>query len=174
MLSMSMRGFCRLRFGPWSVVGVQVSGSVLFGFPLTNASTTRRSDQTRLVSPRLSLGPAEPCQRNFWESFTTTPPPHSLPPLLRPQSTMESSRIFVRGLPPKFSDDEVRKHFSKFPVTDVRFFPARRFAFVGYKTEEDAKKAVSYFNKSFIRLCKIFVEIARPVSPSAALAWPRS
>jgi RNA recognition motif-containing protein len=76
---------------------------------------------------------------------------------------MESSRIFVRGLPPKFSEDDVRKHFSKYAVTDVKFFPHRRIGYVGYKTPEDAAKAVKYFNKSFIRMSKIFVEMARPV-----------
>ncbi|KAF2623044.1 RNA-binding domain-containing protein [Macroventuria anomochaeta] len=77
---------------------------------------------------------------------------------------MESSRIFVRGLPPKFTEDDVRKHFAKFPVTDVKFFPHRRIGYVGYKTPEDAAKAVKYFNKTFIRMTKIFVEIARPIS----------
>ncbi|KAJ4356871.1 Multiple RNA-binding domain-containing protein 1 [Ascochyta clinopodiicola] len=77
---------------------------------------------------------------------------------------MESSRIFVRGLPPKFTEDDVRKHFAKFPVTDVKFFPHRRIGYVGYKTPEDAAKAVKYFNKTFIRMTKIFVEIARPIA----------
>lgn len=77
---------------------------------------------------------------------------------------METSRIFVRGLPPKFSEDDVRKHFSKFPVTDVKYFPARRIGYVGYKTPEDASNAIKYFNKSFIRMSKIFAEPARAVS----------
>ncbi|KAJ4316216.1 Multiple RNA-binding domain-containing protein 1 [Neodidymelliopsis sp. IMI 364377] len=77
---------------------------------------------------------------------------------------MESSRIFVRGLPPKFTEDDVRKHFAKFPVTDVKFFPHRRIGYVGYKTPEDAAKAVKYFNKTFIKMTKIFVEVARPIS----------
>lgn len=88
-------------------------------------------------------------------------------PQLRPYlSVMESSRIFVRGLPPKFTEEDVRKHFAKFPVTDVKFFPHRRIGYVGYKTPEDAAKAVKYFNKTFIRMTKIFVEIARPVRSS--------
>ena len=78
---------------------------------------------------------------------------------------MESSRIFIKGLPPKFTDLDVRKHFAKYPVTDVKFFPHRRIGYVGYKTPEDAAKAVKYFNRSFIKMSKIFVEIARPVSP---------
>ena len=79
-------------------------------------------------------------------------------------TTIESSRIFVRGLPPRFTEDDVRKHFAKFPVTDVKFFPHRRIGYVGYKSPEDAAKAVKYFNKTFINLTKIYAEIARPVS----------
>lgn len=77
---------------------------------------------------------------------------------------MESSRIFIRGLPPKLTEDEVRKHFAKFPVTDVRYFRERRIAYVGYEKPSEAAQAVKYFNKTFIRMSKIFVEIARPVS----------
>lgn len=87
---------------------------------------------------------------------------------------MESSRIFVRGLPPKFTEDDVRKHFSKYAVTDVKFFPHRRIGYVGYRTPEDAAKAVKYFNKSFIRMSKIFVEMARPVWIPTRPGWCRS
>jgi len=34
----------------------------------------------------------------------------------------------------------------------------RRFAFIGYKTEEQAKLAQSYFNQTYIDTCKISVE----------------
>jgi multiple RNA-binding domain-containing protein 1 len=81
------------------------------------------------------------------------------------QSPIESSRIFVRNLPPSLTEDDFRSHFSKNrDITDVRFFQARRIGYVGYKTPEDAVKAVKYFNRSFIRMSKINVELARPVS----------
>lgn len=78
---------------------------------------------------------------------------------------MESSRIFVKGLPPSFSDAEFRKHFAfqGREITDAKLFPRRRIGYVGYKTPEDAHKAVKYFNKSFIRMSRIGVEIARPI-----------
>lgn len=38
---------------------------------------------------------------------------------------------------------------------------------MGYKTPEEAAKAVKYFNKSFIRMSKIGVELARPISDSS-------
>lgn len=76
----------------------------------------------------------------------------------------ESSRIFVRGLPPTMNEAEFRKHFgSKYEVTDARLFPQRRIGYVGYKSPEDAQKAVKYFNRTFIRMSKIGVELARPV-----------
>ncbi len=58
----------------------------------------------------------------------------------------------------------MRKHFATFPITDVKFFPFRRIGYVGYKTPEDAAAAVKYFNKSFIKLTKIYAEIARPIA----------
>ncbi|KAF2017704.1 RNA-binding domain-containing protein [Aaosphaeria arxii CBS 175.79] len=76
----------------------------------------------------------------------------------------QSSRIFVRGLPSKLSEDDVRKHFSIYPTTDVKFFPHRRMGYIGYNTPEDAEKSVKYFNRSFIRMSKIHVEIARPIA----------
>ncbi|KAH6669451.1 hypothetical protein B0J14DRAFT_119915 [Halenospora varia] len=80
---------------------------------------------------------------------------------------MESSRIFVKGLPPTISEEEFKKHFGgKFPVTDAKLIAHRRIGYIGYKTPEDAAKAVKYFNRSFIRMSKIGVELARPISDS--------
>ncbi|KFY31717.1 hypothetical protein V493_00871 [Pseudogymnoascus sp. VKM F-4281 (FW-2241)] len=78
---------------------------------------------------------------------------------------MESSRIFIKGLPPTISEEEFRKHFSsKQAITDAKLISHRRIGYVGYKTPEDAQKAVKYFNKSFIRMSKIGVEMARAIS----------
>jgi multiple RNA-binding domain-containing protein 1 len=77
---------------------------------------------------------------------------------------MASSRIFVKGLPPTISEEEFKKHFSaKSAITDAKLLPHRRIGYVGYRTPEDAATAVKYFNRSFIRMSKIGVEIARPV-----------
>lgn len=75
----------------------------------------------------------------------------------------ESSRIFVKGLPPTMTEADFKKHFGKYEVTDARLFPQRRIGYVGYKSPEDAQKAVKYFNRTFIRMSKIGVELARPV-----------
>lgn len=80
---------------------------------------------------------------------------------------MASSRIFVKNLPPTLSEAEFRKHFSAQgrEVTDVKLIPNRRIGFVGYRSDEDAARAVKYFNKSFIRMSRIAVDLAKPVSP---------
>ena len=80
---------------------------------------------------------------------------------------MESSRIFINGLPPSISEEEFKKHFSaKWPITDSKLIQKRRIGYVGYKTPEDAKAAVKYFNKTFVRMSKIGVELARAIKDS--------
>ncbi|GAB1310294.1 Multiple RNA-binding domain-containing protein 1 [Madurella fahalii] len=83
---------------------------------------------------------------------------------------MESSRIFVKNLPPTISEAEFRKHFSAEgrEVTDVKLIPHRRIGFVGYRSHEDAARAVKYFNKSFIRMSRVAVDLAKPIADSAS------
>lgn len=78
---------------------------------------------------------------------------------------MESSRIFVKNLPSTLTEAEFRKHFGANgrEVTDIKLIPRRRIGYVGYKTPKDAADAVKYFNRSYIRMSKVAVEIARPV-----------
>jgi multiple RNA-binding domain-containing protein 1 len=85
---------------------------------------------------------------------------------------MASSRIFITGLPPTISEDEFKKHFgAKQEITDAKLISQRRIGYVGYKSSEDAAKAVKYFNRSFIRMSKISVEIARPVSNNSTFVF---
>ncbi|KAG7151242.1 Multiple RNA-binding domain-containing protein 1 like [Verticillium longisporum] len=81
----------------------------------------------------------------------------------------ETSRIFVKGIPPTISDADFKKHFSAGgrEVTDVKVILPRRIGYVGFKTSEDAKKAVRYFNKSYIRMSRIEVQLARPIADPA-------
>ncbi|KAH6609313.1 hypothetical protein Trco_002659 [Trichoderma cornu-damae] len=82
---------------------------------------------------------------------------------------MQTSRIFVKGLPPAITEAEFRKHFSakNREITDLKLIPQRRIGYVGYKTPEDASGAIKYFNKSYIRMSKIAVEPAKPISDPA-------
>ncbi|KAL4911967.1 multiple RNA-binding domain-containing protein 1 [Aspergillus aurantiobrunneus] len=77
---------------------------------------------------------------------------------------MESTRVFVSGLPPTLSNDQLKKHFAtRFQVTDAHVLPKRRIGFVGFKSSEVAHQAVSYFNKTYMKMSKISVDIAKPI-----------
>lgn len=83
---------------------------------------------------------------------------------------MASSRIFVKGLPPTLAEADFKSHFSATgEVKDAKIYPNRRIGFVGYETAEDAAKAVKYFNKTFIRMSRLHVEVARTPRESKAL-----
>ncbi|KAF3480690.1 multiple RNA-binding domain-containing protein 1 [Arthroderma uncinatum] len=75
---------------------------------------------------------------------------------------MEGTRVFVSGLPPSLTSDKLRNHFAqRFEVTDAHVIPNRRIGFVGFKDPDFAENAVKYFNKTFINMSKISVEMAR-------------
>ena len=75
------------------------------------------------------------------------------------------TRVFVSGLPPNLTSDQLGAHFAKrYQVTDAVVLPGRRIGFVGFRNYTLANSAVKYFDKSYIRMSKISVEIARPVS----------
>lgn len=165
--------------GQWSVtkefgrslVFVEVLGVggivAVAGWPEPNSRSHQSASSAYRTLARNDAKISRTLAGNFLSTLTSPFASHfylSRPQLLLHAPVMESSRIFVRGLPPKFTEDDVRKHFAKYPVTDVKFFPHRRIGYVGYKTPEDAAKAVKYFNKTFIRMTRIFVEVARPVS----------
>lgn len=84
---------------------------------------------------------------------------------------MASSRIYVKNLPANLNEAEAKSHFGAKGrhVTDVKIFPNRRIAFVGYKTPEEAQQAIKYFNRSFIRMSRISVDAAKPVCNEAAI-----
>ena len=75
------------------------------------------------------------------------------------------SRLIIKNLPPKASEDKLRQSFSTFGnITDIQLKYTkdgkfRNFAFVGYKSESEATAAQSHFNKSYFGASKIQVEI---------------
>lgn len=77
------------------------------------------------------------------------------------------SRLIVRNLPKNLKEDRIRSIFAaKGELTDVKLCYTkdgkfRRFGFIGYKTEEEAKAALDHFNKSFIDTSKITVDVAK-------------
>jgi multiple RNA-binding domain-containing protein 1 len=76
------------------------------------------------------------------------------------------SRIIVKNIPKEITDKELSDHFSKKGViTDVKIMKkengqSRKFAFIGFKKEEDGINSIKYFNNTFLWTCKIIVESA--------------
>ena len=75
------------------------------------------------------------------------------------------SRLIIKNLPPKTSEDKLRQSFSSFGIiTDIQLKYTkdgkfRNFAFVGYKSEEEAHLAQKHFDQSYLGACKIQVEV---------------
>ncbi|KAG7172026.1 RNA-binding protein 19-like 1 [Homarus americanus] len=76
------------------------------------------------------------------------------------------SRLIVKNLPLQITEDEIRKQFDrKGNITDIKLKykdkKFRRFAFIGYENDEDAKAACDYFNNTFIKQARVTVEICK-------------
>ena len=75
------------------------------------------------------------------------------------------SRLIVKNLPPKTTEDKLRTSFGPHGViTDIQLKYTkdgkfRNFAFVGYKSDENALKAQNYFNNTYFGASKIQVEV---------------
>lgn len=89
------------------------------------------------------------------------------------------SRVIVKGLPKYYAESDLRGKFvgQSLDPTDVQLRrnaqgESRRFAFVGFRTEEEAEKAVSHFNGTFFDTSKIQVELAKTfVDPTVPKSW---
>lgn len=79
------------------------------------------------------------------------------------------SRIIVKNIGQNTTDKQLKELFSsKGEVTDVRIIKtssgkSRQFAFVGFRNDQQAKEAQSYFNNSFLHTSKLTVDIAKAV-----------
>ncbi|CAG8486980.1 1639_t:CDS:10, partial [Paraglomus occultum] len=74
-----------------------------------------------------------------------------------------------KGLPNDLTDAKFREHFAaKGEITDAKIIrtpdgKSRRFGFIGYRTEQQAKDALKYFNNTYVYTSKIIVQFAIPV-----------
>lgn len=83
------------------------------------------------------------------------------------------TRLIVKNLPKYLDEKRMKEHFASMgEVTDTRIVrlkedsgstKSRQFGFVGYRTEEDAAKAVKFFHRTFIDTYRISVELAKKV-----------
>lgn len=90
------------------------------------------------------------------------------------------SRLFVNNLPKYATEDRIRDFFSqKGEITDAKLMrtkdgKSRQFAFIGYKTQEEAEEAMKFFNNSYMDTSKLTCEVARRVGdPNIPRPWSR-
>ncbi|KAK2837318.1 hypothetical protein Q5P01_014530 [Channa striata] len=90
------------------------------------------------------------------------------------------SRLIVKNLPNGMKEDRFRSMFAAFgTVTDcaLKFTKDgkfRKFGFVGFKTEEDADRALKHFNRSFVDTSRVTVEMCKAFGdPSKDRAWSK-
>ena len=76
------------------------------------------------------------------------------------------SRLIIKNLPPKTTEEKLRKSFDSHGIiTDVQLKftkdgKFRHFAFIGYKTEDEAQRAQKYTNNTYFGASKIQVEVS--------------
>ncbi|CAD5219002.1 unnamed protein product [Bursaphelenchus okinawaensis] len=79
------------------------------------------------------------------------------------------SRVVIKNLPSKCTEDTVRKFFKDYdPITDVSFKYTkdgvfRKFAFVGFDCDEKAQEVIKKYNQSFFGSSRIVVEECAPI-----------
>ncbi|XP_026370730.2 probable RNA-binding protein 19 isoform X2 [Ursus arctos] len=90
------------------------------------------------------------------------------------------SRLIVKNLPNGMKEERFRQLFAAFgTLTDcsLKFTKDgkfRKFGFIGFKSEEEARTALNHFNKSFIDTSRITVEFCKSFGdPTKPRAWSR-
>ncbi|XP_048111642.1 probable RNA-binding protein 19 [Alosa alosa] len=90
------------------------------------------------------------------------------------------SRIIVKNLPNGMKDERFRNMFADFgTLTDcglkyTKDGKFRKFGFVGFKSEEDAERALKHFNKSFVDTSKVTVEFCKAFGdPNKDRPWSK-
>ncbi|XP_071946345.1 probable RNA-binding protein 19 isoform X2 [Antedon mediterranea] len=90
------------------------------------------------------------------------------------------SRIVVKNLPKRIKEDKIKDTFGKIgEITDLQLKYTksgkfRQFAFVGYRSNAEAEKAVNFFNKTFLDSSRLQVEICKSIGdPNAERPWSK-
>ncbi|XP_047448458.1 probable RNA-binding protein 19 [Mugil cephalus] len=90
------------------------------------------------------------------------------------------SRLIVKNLPNGMKEERFRSMFADFgTLTDcsLKFTKDgkfRKFGFVGFKTEDDATRALRHFHKSFVDTSRVTVEMCKAFGdPTKAKAWSK-
>ncbi|TWW60369.1 RNA-binding protein 19 [Takifugu flavidus] len=90
------------------------------------------------------------------------------------------SRLIVKNLPNGMKEERFKSMFAAFgTVTDcsLKFTKDgkfRKFGFVGFRSEEEANRALAQLNKSFVDTSRVTVEICKAFGdPTKAKAWSK-
>ncbi|KAM8961985.1 putative RNA-binding protein 19 isoform 2-T2 [Pelodytes ibericus] len=90
------------------------------------------------------------------------------------------SRLIVKNLPNGIKEDRFRELFEAFgTLTDcslkyTKDGKFRKFGFIGFGSEDEAKAALSHFNKSYIDTSRVSVEMCKSFGdPSKPKAWSK-
>ena len=77
------------------------------------------------------------------------------------------SRLIIKHLPHKTTEEKLRKSFDSHGIiTDVQLKftkegKFRHFAFIGYKTEDEAQRAQKYTNNTYAHYNCVFISIQK-------------
>ncbi len=87
-----------------------------------------------------------------------------------PFTNAQMSRLIVKNLPAYLTSDQLKEHFlqKKGPggdITDLKVARqsdgrSRRFAFIGFRTEDEAAKSQQWFDRTYLGTTKISVQLA--------------
>jgi len=90
------------------------------------------------------------------------------------------SRLIVKGLPNKVTEEKLRNTFSsKGILTDVQLKYTkegkfRHFAFIGFQTAAESEAAIKYFDGTYLGASKISVEVCADLGDtSKPRAWSK-
>ncbi|XP_053525741.1 probable RNA-binding protein 19 isoform X3 [Artibeus jamaicensis] len=90
------------------------------------------------------------------------------------------SRLIVKNLPNGMKEERFKQLFAAFgTLTDcsLKFTKDgkfRKFGFIGFKSEEEAQKALNHFNRSFVDTSRITVEFCKSFGdPTKPRAWSK-
>uniref|UniRef100_A0A915PXN7 RRM domain-containing protein n=1 Tax=Setaria digitata TaxID=48799 RepID=A0A915PXN7_9BILA len=90
------------------------------------------------------------------------------------------SRLIVKGLPSNCNEEKLRNHFKSYgEITDCTLKYTkdgvfRRFAFLGYATDESAQKAREHLHNTFMGASRLLVEECKPFGDeSKPRAWSK-
>ena len=90
------------------------------------------------------------------------------------------SRVCVKNLSDRIDEPQLRAHFgARGEITDCRLArtksgKSRHFGFIGFRTEEQARDAIRYFNNTYLLTNKITVESADRIGNEDTLKKSRS